>query len=330
VTICFVLLHQSSFWRNSSEASSPLNSTSETKKLGLQEIVLSDVRVFDAPKSESTEEPQAPNWEVRFSEISDQPSWLQSQEEFDELADSLPGEQIRSVLDQLQANQSDTAIILGDALLRRWATHSLEDAVQWVEHLPEGRSARAAFREIVVVWSKQDLTGAVGWVQQLPEGSNKTAAGLALASEAATRKEGVTAINLVADLPQSPERDELLNYSARQWAIVDQNNAVLWIERIQDPMLREEMLVNVAIDWAVQDPFNAAIFASTALTPGLGQNNAVINIVRFMAVSAPDRAAAWVEQFPEGNLRATAMENLMDVWGKDDPDAASEWGKTKL
>ena len=90
------------------------------------------------------------------------------------------------------------------------------------------------------------------------------------------------------------------------------------------------MLANVAIDLAVQNPFDAAAFAATALTPGPGQNQAVINIVRFMAVSAPDRAAAWVEQFPEGSLRVVAMENLMDVWSKNNPEAIRESNKTIL
>lgn len=331
LTACIVLLHQSSFWPDSSRSRISIDSTNEIKKLVRRERALPKVRAFVTPKMEELGgQAQSPDWEARFLEIAGEPAWLQSQEEFEELAGSLSKDQLRNALDRLVTNQSDAAALLGQVLLRRWATNSLVDAVQWVEHMPESSFARVAFREIIVIWSQQDLTGAVEWVQQLPQGGNKTAAELSMASEAAMRKEGATAINLLANFPQSLERDELLTYSVRQWATVDQNNAVSWIRSVQDPMLREDMLVNVAVDLGVRNPFDAAAFAATALTAGQGQNKAVINIVRFMAVSAPDRAAAWVEQFPEGNLRAMAIENLMDVWSGGNPDAASEWGKTIL
>ncbi len=327
---CFVLLHQSPFWRNSARPHTSIDATKESKKLVSREHTLPEVRTVLTPNMEPVQSALPPDWERRFSEISSEPAWLQSQEEFEALADSLPKDQMRYALDQLKTNQSDAAAILGEVLLRRWVTNSLLDAVQWVEHLPEGDFARVAFREVAVDWSQQDLAGAVDWVQQLPAGGNKAAAELSVADEAATRKEGATAINLIVSLPQSSERDELLDYSARQWATADQKDAVSWIQQVQDPALRENMLANVAIDLAVQNPFDAAAFAATALTPGPGQNQAVINIVRFMAVSAPDRAAAWVEQFPEGSLRVVAMENLMDVWSKNNPEAVRESNKTIL
>jgi len=37
-----------------------------------------------------------------------------------------------------------------------------------------------------------------------------------------------------------------------------------------------------------------------------------------------------VEQFPEGSLRVVAMENLMDVWSKNNPEAIRESNKTIL
>ena len=41
--------------------------------------------------------------------------------------------------------------------------------------------------------------------------------------------------------------------------------------------------------------------------------------------AAPEQAAAGVKQFPEGELRNVALQNVIDVWGKDDPYAATTW-----
>ena len=325
---CAILIYESSLRSDSTQLSFVQNPEPSTDVLAPKNEPLFTV---SAPKVASIattlplSTPSVPDWEIRFLEITSEPVWMQSQDELEELAKTLTDDQMRGALDKLSVEQSDAGIILGKLLVLRWAEKSPAEASQWLEHLPDNVFSRVAFKEVVVPWAEKDLVGAVGWVQQLPEGGNKTAAELSLASEAATRKEGVTAIILVANLPPSSERNDLLNYSARQWATVDQKNAVAWINQVQDPMLREDMLVNVAVDLAVQNPFDAATFAATALTPGKGKNKAVVDIVRFMAVSAPDRAAAWVAQFPDGNLRIAAMENLVDVWGQDDPGAAGAW-----
>jgi hypothetical protein len=165
----------------------------------------------------------------------------------------------------------------------------------------------------------------VTWVRRLPAGRNKTAALLSLGYEAATRKEAAIAITLAANAPLGPERDRLLSYSIRQWAITDRESALVWAKRASDATLREEMLGQIAIDWGIQNPSEAARFAATALASGKAKDNAVINIVRFWAPSAPAQTAAWVEQFPDGPLRNAAMENLIDVWAKDDIFGAGAW-----
>jgi hypothetical protein len=275
--------------------------------------------------SHAKEQTQLPDWEPRFWEIASEPVWMQSQEELEELGAALDDQQIRDALDKLAEEKSDAGIVLGRYLVRRWAGKSPTEATQWVAGLPDNDFGHAVSKEVVIPLAEKDLDGAVGWVRQLPEGGNKTAAELSLAGVAANQKEAATAISLVNDLAPGPERDGLLNYSARQWATVDVDGAVSWINQVQDPALQEQMLDNVAVDMGVQDPFNAASFAATALPSGQGQNEAVVTIIRFWAASAPEQAAAWVAQFPEGDLRVAATENLIDVWGKDDPAAVGAW-----
>jgi hypothetical protein len=270
-------------------------------------------------------EPQVPEWETRFWKIASEPAWLQSQEELEELVGSMTDDQIRDALDKLGTDQSGAGIIFGRLLVRRWAEKSPAEAAQWVAGLPDNSFGHAAFKEVVIPWAEKDLDGAVGWVQQLPEGGNKTAAELSLAAAAANQQDAVTAINLTASLPPSPERDSVLNYSVRQWATTDKDSAVAWINQVEDPALREKMLGEVAVNMGAQDPVAAAEFVATAMPDGQDRNNATVEIIRFWASSAPADAASWVEQFPEGQLRNAAMENLIDVWGKDDLSQAGAW-----
>jgi hypothetical protein len=178
---------------------------------------------------------------------------------------------------------------------------------------------------VVSPWAEKDLVEAAAWARRLPASGKKTAALISLGYEAATRKEAAIAVTLATIASLGPERDRLMSYSVRQWATTDRESAMAWARRAPDAALREEMLGEIAIDWGIQDPPEAARFATTALKSGRARDKAVVNIVRFWAPSAPEQAAAWVEQFPDGPLRNAAMENLIDVWAKDDISGAGAW-----
>jgi len=258
-------------------------------------------------------------------EIANRGGPLQS-ESLEELAATIPDDQIRTTLDQLAADQSSPAMMLVDFLARHWAANSPAEAAQWAAtHLADNDVSHDVFGKIMVSWAEKDLVDAVAWVQQLPASGNKSAAAFSLASEAAARKEAMTAINLTASISPGPERDDLLNYAAQQWATTDRESAVAWINQIQDPALRESMLGKVAVNLGTQNPFAAAELIATSMGTGQVRDDAVVDVIRFWAPFASEKAAAWVDQFPESELRNAAMENLMDVWAKDDFSKAGAW-----
>ncbi len=273
-----------------------------------------------------------PEWESRFWEIANEPQWIQSQEELEALADAVPEEQLQAVLDefsgdQFSGDQSTAGLIFVRRLIARWAEKSPQEAARWVAGLADDNFGHEACRQLMVSWAKGDLSNALAWIRQQPESGSKAAGELSLAKDAAEENQGAIAISLLAALPSSQERDNLLNYSVRQWAVTDRSDAIAWIEQVQDSTLREQMLENVVTDWAVQDPSSAAGFATTTLDAGNGRDNVIVNIVRLWATSAPDQAASWVGEFPEGELRTLAMQNLVDVWERIDPNATSAWVK---
>jgi len=319
LVVCFILIWQTSFRPASFRAGAVDNSEPKASP-----PVSRNEPPLDASAAKAAAQP-APAWETRFWEIASRGGPLQS-DDLELLAGTIPGDQIQAALDRLAVDQSGPAMTLIGFLARRWAANSPAEAAQWAAtHLADNDLSHDVFAKIMLPWAVKDLAGAAAWVQQLPAGGNKTAAVLSLATEAATQKEGVTAITLAASLPPGSERNDLLNYSAQQWATTDRDGAVTWINQVEDPQLREKMLGEVAVNLGVQDPFAAAQLIATAMPAGQDQDNATVSVVRFWAASAPADAAAWVEQFPEGLLRNAAIENLIDVWGQDDLSQAGAW-----
>jgi hypothetical protein len=261
-------------------------------------------------------------WETPFQEIASQPESLQSEEELEELADSIPEEQLSATLDVLSRDQSSAGVIVARRLVQRWATESPEAAAQWTANLPANAFSQTMCRQAAVSWAQTNLAAAVAWAQQLPVSENKTAAISALALEAAAGGEALSAITLAADLPGGTERDDLLNYAVQHWAAGDTDTAVKWVEEIEDPALRQRMLGAVAVDLGAANPPAAAQLISNSMEAGPSRDDALVQVVRFWAVPAPEEAADWVEQLPEEALRDTIIENMSDLWPKDRAKAA--------
>lgn len=325
---CLVLICRPSFRPDSFRVNSSCNAAPAAHVPVRWNDPLLNTSIAAAPDANMAPPTPVADWEKRFFEIADEPEWLRSEQELAELAGTLTDSQLRDALDKLAVEQSDAGTILGGLLVRRWAEQSPADAARWISGLSDNDFGHRVFTEVITPWAQKDLSAAVAWVQQLPPGGNRTAAVFSLASEAAAQHEAVTAINLTTSLPPGAGRDDLLNYAAQQWAATDRDGAVRWITQIQDPRLRETMLGKIALQWGVQDPSAAASLIATSMAVGPVRDEAVVDVIRFWAASAPETAAAWVEQFPAGNLRVTAVNNLADVWNQADPAAAGAWAAT--
>jgi len=238
---------------------------------------------------------------------------------------NVPDGQLRSALDQLTAEQSPAALVLAEMLVQRWSEKSPAEAAQWITGLPDDEFGHRVFQKVARAWAVTGFAAAVDWIQQLPAGGNRAAAIDSLAAEAAGQNEAITAIKLITGDSLRPERDDLLSYEAQQWATTDRDGAVTWVNTIEDPALRETILSKIALNLGAADPLAAAKFIATVVPVGKERDDAVIDIVRFWACATPTDTAAWVEQFPEGQLRVQAMEGLIDVWGREDSLAAGAW-----
>ena len=315
LTLCGLILWQSRSVKNSSTGSERVTLTTPA--------AIPPVEKHTETESISSMQTQSPPWEISFAEIDEQPEWLQSQEELEQLADAIPDSQLRAALDELLNSQSSASIIVARRLLQRWADTSPDAAAVWVTHLSDNVFGQAMSREIAACWSQQDLAAATEWAQGLPNGETKTAAIASLAFEAATQKQTSTAISLATTLPPSTERDNLLSYGYQQWAATDPDSAVSGLTQIEDPNLREGILAKVAINLAAEDPPAAAQMIMDNMQDGNLRDDALGCAVRFWAAATPEKAIAWLEQLPEGHLRATAIDDVIEVCRKQDPSERS-------
>jgi hypothetical protein len=299
------------------------NSPGDQAQLGSQSI--KGFPRYD-PQVRNISVPPSPDWRSRLQEIAHWQDY--DPEDFENLAKNISDEDAQAILNlQLGPDAASMPGVnaLGVIIFRRWAEREPAEAAEWLMCLPENGFSHEACRQLATTWADKDLPAAVAWLKNLPENENKAAAQFALASEAAVRKDAVTAISLVTSMPPSPESARLLNYSVLQWATSNRENAIEWVKQVQDSEQRERLLANIAIENGIENPARAAEFAATALAPGNNQDNAAIQIVQSWARFNPEQAAAWVEQFPQGDVRDAAEENLMAVWAQKDLAGAGDW-----
>lgn len=224
-------------------------------------------------------------------------------------ADQIPVADIQFTLQDLH----DLGLAGSEAsrrLLRRWAGSDGQAAAAWSEQLPAGQVRADALSAVAIEWADAALKDAAAWAGRLPDEVERQTAVLAVANEA-VRSDPVAAVRLVNELPASRMRDWLLEHATMQWASQDGEEAAAWARQIADVNLREKLLRDVAVGWADSDPVAAGTLAVSGISNQRRQADAIVSIVQRWAQQQPEAAAAWVEQFPEGELKQTAMENLV-------------------
>jgi hypothetical protein len=217
---------------------------------------------------------------------------------------------IPAALDALEAgNQDDARRDLAARLLRRWAEQDPASAGEWVMRLEAGPVRTESINGLSIVWAGQDLAVAVAWARQLPDLGERQSALLQTAYETA-RTAPEDALTLAGEINAGPAREDLITHAAMQWAAVEPEKAAKWARGIPGQPMRERVVSAIAAAWGDSDPVAAAGLALASLSPGRLQDEAVIGIVQRWVQDRPEAATAWVDRFPEGELRESALAIL--------------------
>jgi len=236
---------------------------------------------------------------------------------------SIPKEDLPAAMDLIISASTANTLELRERLMSHWAQSDPASAAAWAAGLPQGSGRGFALQQVAIAWANADLPAAALWIQSLPLDRAAADASIALAYEAA-RIDPLTALETAGRLAPTAERDDALVHAISQWASSDLEAARDWASGMPDSDLRQQLLSAVAIAAAAQNGPAAANLAAN-LQSGTGQNRAVVSIVQQWAQTSPEEAAAWITQFPEGELRAAAAENLAAIWWTKDPQAATQW-----
>ena len=196
---------------------------------------------------------------------------------------------------------------LGRLLVRRWAAIDPTAACTWATQMGDGEASQELSTAAALAWSEHDLSSALDWAQSQTEGVTRSRLLTELGYEVA-REQPVEALNLAVELPQTPERDDLILHGLRQWTVADPSTARDWLLEWPESKLRQRALADFATVLAGRDGNEAARFVAEQIAPGTEQNRAVVSVVQRWAQQDRAQTLAWVDQFPAGPLRDTAVE----------------------
>jgi hypothetical protein len=228
----------------------------------------------------------------------------------EELVDQTPIADIQPALNKLK-NLGQQGLIgeYTQLLVRRWAGEDGAAAAAWTGKLPLDSTRQRALSGVAIEWANSNLEDAGAWATQLKDTTEHDAACLAVSNEA-VRTDPAAALFLAVDLPATPRRDELLHRATMEWASKDGQAAVEWAKDIKDDQLRNEMLAAATIAWSDTNPAAAAGIAADEMTEDRTQSDAVVSILQRWAQVDPTQALNWLKQFPEGQLKQTAIQTL--------------------
>lgn len=159
-------------------------------------------------------------------------------------------------------------------------------------------------------WVAQNPHAAVQWAEPQPAGESRSAV-LEAACYQIANINPAEAVAL-AEKYALTNRATLANLTA-QWAQQDLRAAHAWVLAKPEGDGRNELAARVGFVWSASEPASAAEFVVREIPPGSAQTEAAISVLHQWALRNFDDAAAWVELFPEGEIRNRAINELAGI-----------------
>jgi len=160
-------------------------------------------------------------------------------------------------------------------------------------------------------WARQDPSAAWNWVLSQPDDDHRVEMLEEVCCQIAEDGDPARAVTL-ADNLHLTDPGTLANLE-QQWAQKDLPAAREWAVAKPAGDGKNELLERVAYVWASTEPANAAQFVIEKMSPGNAQIEAAISVLHQWALRDFDGAKAWVELFPDGEIRERAVNELAGV-----------------
>jgi hypothetical protein len=207
------------------------------------------------------------------------------------------------------ADRDEVFTNLLPALVRQDA----EAAAQLAESLDPGPLREQALRTVAQIWAAQDVAGALAWAAQLADGTERNSTLGDVLLQLGQSDPG-KALTLVGPYGLADETGDLRGNLAQLWAQKDWLAALAWVQANPAAGLQQDQILErLAYVLAKTSPLEAANFVVGSISPGFTQTEAAIAVVHQWGLQDMAGARAWVEQFPDGELRQRGEQELNGI-----------------
>jgi hypothetical protein len=213
---------------------------------------------------------------------------------------------------------------LANRIAQQLARESVEDALKWVESLPQGKTRENALQPVLDEWSSRDPAESARYMAGLPESTQKTDRLKGAISHWAG-VEPDAAFAFVQQLPAGKERDEAAASAIRVINAEDPKKAMAWFSTIQDPKVIGHVAEDLVTGMVQRDSASALAFATQL--PAESQPNVFHNLVRGWAFDHTQEAGDWINTLPLGAARDSAVEAFVSVIDGKDAALATQWAQ---
>jgi hypothetical protein len=209
-------------------------------------------------------------------------------------------------------------------LARRWTETDPRSAAAWVETLGTGGDRTPFLDAIAISWANRSASQAVDWARNLPDETEKGRALLAIAGEVG-RDHPNEAMEIANEAAESPAKYESLGRLISESVHQSPIGAESLLKSLENHPEKESLSALGLVAWADVDPVSAGKFAVENLSPGKALDDAALAIVQRWAQKEPGDAESWARQFPDGDLKDTAIAEAVRLWTLADPVAAGQF-----
>jgi hypothetical protein len=223
-----------------------------------------------------------------------------------------PAKLLARIQDALGSTNPDDREIVFTHLLAALVRANPFEAARFAETNDLGGTHDLILHRVAQLWAARDTSAALDWAAAL--------------GNARERDEILTDIflriaeNDPAEAVRTRRRyvtDEKTNAGlevlAQRWAEKDFPAALAWALSRAAGEQRDQLIARMAFVQSQTAPFDAATLAVENLPEGRVQTEAVMAVLHQWALRDPAGAGEWVEDFPEGDLRTRAVNELNGI-----------------
>jgi hypothetical protein len=185
-------------------------------------------------------------------------------------------------------------------------------AADLAESLESGRWRVDMLRRVAQEWADRDLVGAQQWAERLPEGEERSSVLTDLCFQMA-RSDPRKGVEQAEQYGLAGQPGELFGVLLQQWAAKDPNNAADWVKEHSSVDQQDRLIARIALVLADTSPAEAVQMILNDLPAGDAQTESAMSVLHQWAGQDQQGARAWVELFPDGELRERALSELQIV-----------------